>query len=43
MLDFGRNWPIYFLIGLTVFFFVFIAYKSKQEEKRKRYGRKNGS
>ena len=41
MFDFTRNWPIYMLLGLTVFFFFYLAHKARQEEKRVKKNRKS--
>ncbi|MGA1841868.1 MAG: hypothetical protein ACMUIU_14705 [bacterium] len=43
MIDFGKNWPIFFLVGLTIFFFIYIGYKTKKEEKKKKFGGKKES
>lgn len=43
MINFGKSWPIYFLLGLTIFFFGYIGFKNKREEKKKKLGVKKES
>lgn len=36
MFNLGKDWPVYFLIGISVIFFIKIAFEARLEEKKKR-------
>ena len=36
LLNFSKDWPVYFLIGISICFFIYAGYKGRQNEKQKK-------